>query len=274
VVVPFCDEEQYLPTFLSSLDAQTRRPDRVFLVDDGSADRSHEIAAEFAAQRQWASVLRRPRRDHGNDRLQHDEGTSDVLVKMDADLLLAPEHFEAVLSAFEEDEQLGMAGTYLWSVGNNGVPRPERHPERHVRGPTRFYRRQCFDAIAPLFVGLGWDGADEVRARARGWRTRSVRLPGQQTLHLRATGAHNGRLRAHARWGRCAYAVGAHPLAAIGGALFRIWSAPPGAGGVAYLWGYLSSCVRDVPRAPEDIRRATRREHVERIRGRIRLQSP
>ena len=60
VAVPFLNEGEHLPDFLGSLAAQTRTPERLLLVDDGSTDGSHEIAAEFVAAHPWAQVLRRP----------------------------------------------------------------------------------------------------------------------------------------------------------------------------------------------------------------------
>jgi glycosyltransferase involved in cell wall biosynthesis len=62
LVACFLDEETHLPRFLASLAAQTRPPDRVLLVDDGSADASPRLAEEFAARHPHATALHRPRR--------------------------------------------------------------------------------------------------------------------------------------------------------------------------------------------------------------------
>src|SRR5262245_12399794 len=48
VLIPFLNEELHLGTLLDSIDAQARPPDRLLLVDDGSTDRSGEIALAFA----------------------------------------------------------------------------------------------------------------------------------------------------------------------------------------------------------------------------------
>jgi glycosyltransferase involved in cell wall biosynthesis len=283
VIVPFLDEERHIATFLASVDAQVRRPDVAILVDDGSRDRSPEIAEAWAADRPWAAVLRRPPRPRTKDRL---EGAPelvaflwaveqlpepfDVIVKMDADLELSPHHFERVLHAFEADQRLGIAGTYLSAVGPHGDVYIEGHPPQHVRGPTRFYRRQCLEAISPIPTMLGWDGADEVWARANGWRTESFRLDGAPSLHLRPTGAHDGRLRARARWGRCAYAIGAHPVGVLAGAARHSRRRPWALGGAAYLIGWAMAWARRAPRAPAPIRAATRREHLSRVRAGVR----
>jgi hypothetical protein len=40
VIVPVLNEERHLGTFLTSIGAQTRQPERLLLVDDGSSDRA------------------------------------------------------------------------------------------------------------------------------------------------------------------------------------------------------------------------------------------
>ena len=282
VIVAFLNEEAYLPAFLGSLERQTRLPDRLLLVDDGSTDESVAICERFAARKEWLEVVRRPKRGVSGDRLQgapelvaflwaveHLTGSEEVVVKMDADLELAPEHVATVLAAMEDDERLGMAGTYLTARWPDGTAREERHPAQHVRGPTRFYRRSCFQEVFPLPTILGWDGADAVRARDRGWTTLSVPLPGEPSFHLRPTGSHDGRLRAFARWGQCAYATGAHPLGVLAAAVMRLRERPAVLGSVAYLWGWSAAHLRRSGRFPEDIRRAERREQWSRLRARV-----
>jgi len=279
-IVPFLNEEAHIGTFLESLDAQTRRPDRLILVDDGSDDRSPAIAEAFADERGWATVLRRDARAEQRDRLvdapelaaflwavEKLEDDFDVLVKMDADLKLAPRHFERVLDAFAADPGLGMAGVYLHVAGPSGKLRLERHPPEHVRGPTRFYRRACLEDIGPIPRMLGWDGADEVRARARGWRTRSLMLEGEPSIHLRPTGSHDGRLRARSRWGLCAYAVGSHPVGVLAAAALQVRHRPWVLGGLAFAWGWLHAWLRGAPRAPLDVREAKRAEQRARARS-------
>ena len=59
VVTPFLNEQQLLPQLLRSIASQTRPPDRLLLVDDGSTDASPAIAAEFVRQHGYASLARR-----------------------------------------------------------------------------------------------------------------------------------------------------------------------------------------------------------------------
>ena len=123
VVVPFLNEERYLGTLLDSVASQTRPPDRLVLVNDGSTDGSEAIAAEFAARHDYAMLLRRPPRSREPDRLaaagpllafqwavSKSGGGWDVLAKLDADLQLTPDTIEAIEHRLESDPGPGDGG--------------------------------------------------------------------------------------------------------------------------------------------------------------------
>jgi poly-beta-1,6-N-acetyl-D-glucosamine synthase len=278
VIVPFLNEERFLPRLLASIERQTRAPDRLVLVDDGSTDGSGELAAAFASRHEYAVALHRQPRPRDADRLA---GAAellsfewavaglaepyDVLAKLDADLELNPHHFARILEEMEADPRLGLAGAFLADVTEDGSAARQPAPPWHVRGATKFYRRACYEQISPLPAHLGWDMIDEVKARKAGWRTGSVELPGGDTLHLRPSGAHDGRLRAYRRWGECAWGYGAHPLFVLLGALKRLSWRPYVAGGVLYAVGYAWAGLKGVPRVERDVRAFVRREEAAQV---------
>ena len=279
ICVCFLNEERYLPAFLGTVAQQTRLPDRLLLVDDGSTDRSPEIVREFAEAHPWASVLARPPRPPERDRLaqaneykaflwaadQIDE-PHDVVAKMDADLRLNPSLFERVMAAFEAEPRLGIAGGPLSIEVDGGLHR-ERSPADHVRGPNKFYRRQCLDEIMPVPAIAGWEAIDEAKAHMRGWETRTVELPGEDTVHLRPTGAHDGRLRGFRRMGSNTWSYGAHPLAVLLGGVSRLRERPPVLAGFAFVAGWGYAAIKRYPRAEPEVRAVIRREQLRRIRG-------
>jgi glycosyltransferase involved in cell wall biosynthesis len=280
VVIPFLNEEEHIATLLDSIAAQQRVPDRLVLVDDGSTDRSPEIAADFAADHSFATLLRRPVRAPERDRMikageleAFQAGLAqvgepwEVAAKLDADLDLPPDFLAEIERRFEADPQLGMAGAYLSVMKHGGVWK-QRCPADHVEGATSFYRRECFDQIFPLPPILGWDTIDEVRARIHGWRTRSFSIPSGDPLLLRRTGSHDGVLRGFRRSGLAAWAYGAHPLHVIGSAAVRTKYRPRVLGGLNYLIGWAGAALRRAPRAEREVRRRVRRESVERLRRR------
>jgi poly-beta-1,6-N-acetyl-D-glucosamine synthase len=283
VVVPFLNEEAYLGTLLDSLANQTRPPDRLVLVNDGSTDGSDAIAAKFAARHDYATLLRRPPRSRGPDRLaaagpllafqwavDQSGGEWDVLAKLDADVELTPDTIGAIEHQLESDPRLGMAGAYLCEIGPQGVPVRMRSRPDHVHGATTFYRRECYEDIAPLPAIVGWDMIDASRARLRGWRTESIPIPGGDPLHLRPMGVQDGLLRSFRRWGMAAYALGEHPLHVFPHAVQRMGERPLVIGGLNYLFGWALGAVRRTPRAEPELRAFVRRQQLRRIGERLR----
>jgi poly-beta-1,6-N-acetyl-D-glucosamine synthase len=287
-IVSFLNEAKHLEAFLESMDRQLRFPDLLVLVDDGSSDASPAIAAEFAARRPEARVLRRPRRPAARDRLaqaaelrafqwglEQIEEPWEVVVKMDADLRLSDDLFQTIERAFLDGPTLGIAGGYLGVVDERGG-RLRREPcvPSHVRGPNKFYRRACFEQISPIPTILGWDTIDEVTARMRGWQTTSLECPRGDTVHLRPTGHADGRLRAQYRWGQCAWGIGQHPLWVALSVARRLGDRPPALGAAAFLAGWATAAVRRRPRAAPAVRAHGRGEQLAELRRRARALAP
>jgi poly-beta-1,6-N-acetyl-D-glucosamine synthase len=280
IVVPFLNEERYLPTFLDSIAEQTRPPDELLLVDDGSTDSSLALVERFASQHPYARAVNRPRRPPAADRLSEAselrafnwgvdrlETAWEVLAKLDGDLQLSPTVLEEVERLMSIDPRLGITGPYLSVRDADGRMRRERCPVHHVRGATKFYRRRCWEQISPLPPFLGWDTIDEVGARLHGWCTASFAAPGGDSLHLRQTGAEDGRLTAYRRWGACAYAIGDHPLWLALSAGRRARERPWLRGAQAYLAGWREARRRGAPRAAPALRAHVRREQLARLRA-------
>ncbi len=278
VVVVFLNEEAFLPRLLASVASQTRAPDRLLLVDDGSADASPTIARDFAERHPYAEVLLRARGPRAADRLaaaaellafqsgaEHLRGEFDVIAKMDGDLELPAELFEQVMNAFAGDARLGIAGASLAVANGDGSRRRERNAPWHVRGATKFYRQACLSEISPLPAILGWDTIDEARAEMRGWHVRSVEVSGSDALHLRQTGTYDGAIRGYRRRGVAAWGYGADPLNVLASALVRALDRPLVIGATAYLWGWVHAAIRRAPRAEADVRRFVRRQQRRRL---------
>lgn len=286
IVVCFLNEQEYLPIFLRSMVEQDRRPERLLLVDDGSTDRSAEIAAAFCAEHGFARLLSRPPQPPSRDRLQAApelrafnwgraqlDGEYDVIAKMDADMLLARDVVACVVAAMEADPMLGTAGPFS-SVETPGGLERERHPAWHVRGGHKFYRRTCLEQIQPLPEIIGWDGFDDYKARSLGWRTTSLETPGGETVHLRPTGLHDGRARALRRWGLCTWSIGHPPWFALVAAARNMNRKPYGLSGVLYAAGYFGAALRRAPRIDPATRAFVRSEDRRRVTGAARRLLP
>ena len=282
VIACFLNEERYLPTFLQSLAAQERQPERMLLVDDGSSDASLEIASAYAGANAHVRVLSRPQRPRERDRLalaaeleafcwavEQLDLDWDVVAKLDSDLRLTASTFAELERRLDADRGLGIAGA-LQSIEDGGALVRERCPPGHVRGSTKFYRRACFEQIFPLEVRLGWDTTDEIQARMRGWRTQSFPMPDGDPVHLRPTATQDGAARGYRRIGRAAYAYGAGLGWTLLGTASRMTEPPRVIGALNYLWGWVAAALRSEPRADSDQRAFLAREHRRRWRERVR----
>ncbi|MGC2499367.1 MAG: glycosyltransferase family A protein, partial [Acidobacteriaceae bacterium] len=220
IISPVRDEEANLARTIESVISQTVRPTEWVIVNDGSTDRTAEIADSYARQHDWIKVCHRENRgfrksgggvvDAFNDGYRMVE-TSDwnFIVKLDGDLSFNSEYFQSCFRTFEEDKTLGIAGGTIWNV-IHGQAIAEVCPAFHVRGATKIYRRACWDAIGGFWPAPGWDTMDEVKAQMLGWSTRT--LSELQVLHHRPTGQNDGTWGACFKNGRANYICGYHPL--------------------------------------------------------------
>lgn len=109
VIVPAHNEEEGLPATLGSLARQTVPPDRVLVVDDASTDRTGAVAAAHGA-----TVLRPPRNLGSKAKAQNHalpHCTTDLVLAVDADTVLAPDYIETVVPVFDDPRVTVAAGT-------------------------------------------------------------------------------------------------------------------------------------------------------------------
>ena len=91
----------------------------------------------------------------------------DVVVNVDADVTMEPDYFERLLEALERDPSLGIASGSAWEP-HDGVWRQRFViTGGTVWGATRAYRWACLQDVLPLEERHGWDGIDQLKARAR-----------------------------------------------------------------------------------------------------------
>jgi biofilm PGA synthesis N-glycosyltransferase PgaC len=260
LVTPARDEAANLRRLAESLEQQTLLPSAWVIVDDGSTDdtlaRAEEIARRLPNVRAVAAppppALDGPLdegRRLGRDIVAFNAGVGaleeapDYLVKLDADVSFAPDYFDRLIAAFEEDETLGIAGGVCYEL-RDGEWRAYHVTGGHVRGATRMYRWACYSDVAPLDERIGWDGVDEIKARLAGWTTRSVPLP---FYHHRNLGARDGARKAWLIQGSLAHYMGHRASYVAMRALFRARREPAA---LWILWAYLGATVRRAPRHP------------------------
>jgi len=259
VITPVRDEAQFIEKTIHSMIQQTIKPAEWVIVDDGSTDETADIIARYATEHSWIKLVNRE--DRGTR--QRGKGVIeafyagyetltcqdyDIIVKLDGDLSFEPTYFESLLGEFASKPKLGIAGggVYERRDGEDWVLRATKD---HVRGPTKVYRRTCFEAIGGLVPALGWDGVDEWKALVLGWQVQSVLE--LKVYHYRFTGTATGPLRSRIEEGYGAHYMGYHPLFMIARGIRRMFARPYLVGGMAMIIAYFTAWLRGRERLPD-----------------------
>ena len=259
------NEADMLPQLADALRRQTQLPLRWVIVENGSSDQTAEVAERIVAESDWARLVvvsEAGERERGapivralHAGLEGLDVEPDLVVNVDADVTMDPDYFERLLEAFARDPSLGIASGSAWEPVN-GAWRQRFVTGGTVWGATRAYRWACLQDVLPLEARHGWDGIDQLKARARGWETRTFTdLPFR---HHRAEGQHDGSTWAH--WlanGDTAYFMGYRPWYLLARTLHQV-RRNPAAFGLVY--GYLSAAVRRLPRLQDPEARAVLRK--------------
>jgi poly-beta-1,6-N-acetyl-D-glucosamine synthase len=277
IVSPVRDEEANLERTIESVISQTVQPTEWVIVNDGSTDETGEIADRYARQYPWIKVCHRTNRgfrkagggvvDAFNDGYRLMESNDwDFVVKLDGDLSFVPEYFEACFRAFEREPKMGIAGGTIYNViGGQAIL--EACPAFHVRGATKIYRRECWDAIGGFWPAPGWDTMDEVKAQMLGWSTRT--LPDLQVLHHRPTGKNDGTWGAGFKNGRANYICGYHPLFMVLKCAKRLIQRPYLIQSSSLFCGFISGYLKRIPQVDDQSTiKYLRRQQLGKLLGR------
>ncbi|HXG46191.1 MAG TPA: glycosyltransferase family A protein [Methylomirabilota bacterium] len=285
VITPVRNEARFLPLTVKSLRAQTLKPVRWVIVDDGSTDQTLAIAEEAARSEPWIQVVRRGDRGFrlsgqgvveafydGYRRVEQEPW--EFISKFDGDLSFDPDYFERCLAEFVSDPRLGIGGGMCCAeVEGRRVPEFPGDPPFHVRGPTKIYRRACWEQIGGLPSVAGWDGIDELKANMLGWRTRTFR--DVLITHHRPTGSADGVWKNQAKFGRANFIMGYHPLFMAAKLCKRVFHRPYVIGAAGMAWGYIGAWLRGVRQIDDPaLIRFVREEQLKTLRGQESIWRP
>lgn len=196
-VIPTYNEEAFIAQTLHSLVQQTVVPDKIVVVNDNSTDRTSEIIADFEKKYENISqVFNASENKHlpgskvvraFNKGFETLDDSFDIIVKLDADLILPDNYFERIIQTFNKDPKIGMVGGFAYIKKNNEWVLESLTNKDHIRGAFKAYRKECFLQIGGLKPAMGWDTVDELLCRYYQWKI--VTLPDLKVKHLKPTGA-------------------------------------------------------------------------------------
>jgi biofilm PGA synthesis N-glycosyltransferase PgaC len=256
VITPARNESAFIEKTIKSMISQTVLPCEWIIVDDGSTDDTPEIVAKYSQRYGWIKLIRKPASGKTRDvsggaparafnfGLRHVSCANyDFIANVDADLSFEPRYFELLLKEFANDSQLGIAGGNLHEF-RKGVARPRKSYLLHVAGATKTYRRKCFWDIGGIVESTAWDAIDEITARMKGWKTRTIQS--LKALHHRRTfSSERNILVGFMRRGRIDYLLGFHPLFELLKWVGTMVTARPYVlSGLSMSYGYMKAALR------------------------------
>ncbi len=253
LITPARNEEAFIEQTIRSVIGQTVLPLRWIIVSDGSTDSTNSILEKYSNRYDWIeTVIRPPRAERhfagkveafraGYEKIR--DLNYDVIGSLDADISFDdPDYLAFLLSKFEENPRLGVAGAPF----REGTVQYDYRFSRkeHVSGACQLFRRECFESIGgytPIKEGA-IDLVAVVSARMKGWRTET--FPEKFCVHHRQMGsAKEGFVRATFKSGYGDYRMGVHPAWQLLRGFYQMSRKPIIFGGVLLLAGYLWAVI-------------------------------
>ncbi len=197
IVIPAYNEEAFMGVTLQSIVCQTVLPKKVVVVNDNSTDKTGDIVLGFAQKYDFINLVNK------DSQAVHLPGSKviqafykgfetlddqyDIIVKLDADLILPPHYFETILNVFKNNPKVGMAGGFAYIEKNGEWVLENLTDKDHIRGAFKAYRKDCFLQIGKLKTAMGWDTVDELLAKFYHWEVKTE--ASLVVKHLKPTGA-------------------------------------------------------------------------------------
>jgi biofilm PGA synthesis N-glycosyltransferase PgaC len=259
LISPCRNEADFMRQTLDTVIAQSIRPTKWVIVDDGSTDETPQILAEYAKQHDWIKIVTRADRGRravgpgvieafyaGYETINPDD--YDYLCKLDLDLRLPSRYFELLIERMEINPRIATCSGKAYIEKNGGLVN-ERHGDETSIGASKFYRMSYFKQLGGFVREVMWDGIDCHRCRMNGLIACSWDDPDLRFVHLRPMGSSQQSIFAgRMRHGYGQYFMGTGLLFMLASAVYRIPEKPYVVGGLAILWGWVRSALQRKPR--------------------------
>lgn len=215
IIIPAHNEADFIALTLESLVSQTVLASKVVVVNDNSTDETAAIVDDFSKIHPFISLVNKTSEAihmPGSKVIQafHKgfetiDSNYDIIVKLDADLILPNNYFETILNYFKSDSKIGMAGGFAYIEKNGEWILENLTDKDHIRGAFKAYRKECFLQIGNLKPAMGWDTVDELLCKFYGWKV--VTDATLKVKHLKPTGANYNKT-ARFKQGEAFYSIG------------------------------------------------------------------
>ncbi|MHC4551322.1 MAG: glycosyltransferase family 2 protein [Planctomycetota bacterium] len=254
LITPAFNEASNLKRLAESILSQTLMPYVWIIVNDDSTDGTGELIDQLAMENSFIHAVHNKKNadsshyyagkilafNKGYNYLVTSGVEYDFIGNLDADISLPNGYYHNIVTMFEQNEKMGVAGgsyryagddaKIIWGGG-------------YVPGSILMARKDCFEQIGgykPLKYGAE-DTLFCVEAEVNGWQVGY--FPEYQVTQHRVVGSAGGwgGLRARFRQGLSDYSIGYHPLFSIAKCMKRLFAEKPFMlAGLTRYAGYLS----------------------------------
>ena len=269
ILITLCkDEEIYLPHLIESVMKLTFKPKLWLIVDDNSADKTHEIISGCKSLNTWIRSihLRRGERDLGihfakimklgietaMDICEKEEINFEYIGMADADVLFDSTYFEDIINEFRKNLNLGIAGGGL-RINTNGKIEHIQGVEDEPSGGNMVIRKECYYECGGIPVSYSCDSVLKVNARLKGWKTK--RFEQYLVTLARETSTSEGYWQGYVQRGRSAYYRNLNVFHVLYIGFTYLFHSPHYIA-IAYLYGYFRDLFKNGPQIEnEEIKR-------------------
>lgn len=197
IVIPAHNEEDHLSFTLDSLQQQRYEDFKVIVSNDGSTDGTPEIIKKYTENDPRFETINLQKSVHqpGSKVVNafkkgletQDLNSFDIICKFDADIILSENYLETIGEAFKNNPEYGLVGGLLYVEKDGDWVYEGNSNKKHVRGPMKAYRKNCFLEIGGLRETLGWDNIDSILLENLGWK--EIVLPELKVKLIKVKGA-------------------------------------------------------------------------------------
>ena len=196
IIIPFHNEEKYIESTVKSIVEQSYPVKKLLLVNDNSKDQSSSKIDIYLKEYSWISKIDINSNNNHipgkkvinafNQGLKIMDSNYDIICKFDADIILPKNYLEKVILEYNKDPLVGMVSGILHIKKNDKWIFEKVSSKKHVRGPIKSYKKECFKEIGGLKESIGWDTVDVLLAKYNKWKV--VTNENLIVKHLKPTG--------------------------------------------------------------------------------------
>ncbi len=271
------NEDAYIGATIEAVLGQSVAPRKWVIVSDGSTDNTDSIIKNYAERYNLIEYIRREKTETSPCFISKVfairagyaaiKGTPyEFIGILDADITFGVDYYERVISKFQENTRLGLAGGFIHEWLRGDFRNRPSNSSLSVAGAIQLFRRECYEAIGrhmPLPYG-GEDTLCEILARKKGWTVTA--FPDIIVQHLKTSAAKRGALKDAIRQGKMDYTIGNHPLFELAKCIRRIRERPFFLKALFRMFGFIwSAAKRERKAVSAEVVNYVRREQLKRL---------